>query len=173
LRYFLLDLPHANPPDYMRHRFLACLWVLLTLPAFSQSVKPKAKTTQKTVNITPATHRGRLVAVGNGGGITGKTTTYYLLDTGELFRKSPADADFVRIGKQTTANTKRVFWSVEDRCAIKKTTFNEPGNYYQFVRWQKGKEIYRVVWTPSDTTVPANYPKVYASFLNMIPQSLR
>ncbi len=157
----------------MRHTCLVFLLLLLAIsPLLAQKAKPR-KSLTKVAQISPATYEGRQIVVGSGGGFTGRTTMYYLLDTGDLFRKSPADTTFVRIGKQTAATTKRVFQTVEDRCQIKKTKFYEPGNVYQFVRWQQGKETYRVVWAPGDTAVPARYPNVYTAFLNMIPAALR
>ncbi|MVM40631.1 FAD-binding oxidoreductase [Spirosoma sp. HMF3257] len=122
---------------------------------------------------TPATYKLRQIIVGNGGGITGASTTYYLLENGKLFGRRNRDVAFTYIGQQTAANTKRVFRSVEVNCKIKMTRFDNPGNIYKFVQWRKGKLDYKVTWGAADKTVPANYPKVYDSFMAMIPASLR
>ncbi|WP_232540899.1 FAD-binding oxidoreductase [Spirosoma endbachense] len=129
---------------------------------------------KKTVRaVTPITYTGRQIAVGSGGGFTGFSTTYYLLDNGQLFGRRSRDTTFTLIAKQTAANTKRVFKTVESNCKIKTTHFDNPGNTYRFVQWQKGKQAYKVTWGIPEKTVPANYQKFYDSFMTMIPASLR
>lgn len=118
---------------------------------------------------TPATYTGRQLAVGSGGGVTGFSTSYYLLDNGKLFGKRSRDTTFTFIGQQTTANIKRVFSVAEDKCKIKTTKFDFPGNTYKFVRWKKGKQTFVVTWGATGKTIPANYPKFYDSFMAMIP----
>lgn len=117
----------------------------------------------------PDTYKGRVLTVGSGGGIVGKEKVYSLLDDGRLFGRKSGQTSYTFIGKQTAANTKRVFWSVEDRCAIRKTTYNEPGNIYRFVSWRKGTEQHKVAWAPGDKKLPANYQQVYTGFMGMIP----
>ncbi len=123
--------------------------------------------------VTPALYTGRQIMVGSGGGFTGASTTYYLLENGKLFGRRSRDTTYTFIGQQTAANTKRVFSSVEVSCKIKTTKFDEPGNTYKFVQWRKGKLAYKVSWGAAGKKVPANYPKVYDAFMAMIPTSLR
>ncbi|QMW02923.1 FAD-binding oxidoreductase [Spirosoma foliorum] len=125
------------------------------------------------IAVTPATYKQRQIMVGSGGGITGASTTYYLLENGKLFGKRNRDTNFTYIGQQTAANTKRVFESVEVNAKIKTTKFDNPGNMYKFVQWRKGKLNYKVAWGAVDKTVPTTYPKIYDSFMAMIPASLR
>ncbi|GAB3952268.1 hypothetical protein GCM10028805_33950 [Spirosoma harenae] len=128
---------------------------------------------KKNLVVTPALYAGRQIMIGSGGGFTGASTTYYLLENGKLFGRRSRDTTFTFIGQQTAANTKRVFSSVETSCKIKTTKFDEPGNTYKFVQWRKGKLAYKVTWGAAGKTVPANYPKVYNAFMAMIPASLR
>ncbi|ARK13381.1 hypothetical protein [Fibrivirga algicola] len=128
------------------------------------------KTTSREV---PDTYKGRVLTVGSGGGIVGKETTYILLDDGRLFTRKSGQLSYTFIGNQTADNTKKVFWSVEDRCAIRKTTYNKPGNLYRFVSWRKGKELHKVAWAPGDKTLPPNYEQVYTGFMGMIPPTLK
>ena len=109
--------------------------------------------------------------LGSGGGVTGFATTYYLLANGKLFSRSSRDTVFTFIGRQTRANTKRVFEMAEQDCAIKTTNFNHPGNTYKFAQWKKGEESYRVTWGDISETVPASYPRLYTSFMTMLPIS--
>lgn len=164
--------------------FLSLLSGTLTLAQAPQAASSMSLATRQSgaqVNATgksfrvvreiPDTYKGRVILVGSGGGVVGKETTYALLDDGRLFGKKSGDKTYTYIGKQTAANTKKVFWSVEDRCAIKKTTYQKPGNLYRFVGWRKGREAYKVTWTPGDKAVPANYEQVYKGFTGMLPKS--
>lgn len=121
----------------------------------------------------PDTYQGRILTVGSGGGVVGKETVYSLLDDGRLFSRKAGQKSYTFIGKQTAENTKKVFWSVEDRYAIRKTVFNKPGNMYRFVSWKKGKELHRVAWAPGDKNLPPNYEQVYTGFIGMIPPASR
>jgi hypothetical protein len=162
------------------------LFLSITLGVLSlNSAFAQPKSTDSTVNNvpvvirktasanTPATYTGRQIMVGSGGGFTGFSTTYYLLDNGQLFGRRSRDTTFTPLGKQTAANTKRVFRAAETTCKIKTTKFNSPGNMYKFVRWRKGKQEYNVVWGEPGKAVPASYPKFYNSFMAMIPATSR
>ena len=111
--------------------------------------------------------------VGSGGGVTGFSTTYYLLENGKLFGRRTRDTTFTFIGQQTAANTKRVFTSAEVNCKIKTIKFDHPGNIYKFVRWRKGKTSHKITWGEAGKTVPPNYPNFYDSFMAMIPVASR
>ncbi|WP_461075390.1 FAD-binding oxidoreductase [Spirosoma flavus] len=133
----------------------------------------KMPTLRKKVAVTPANYTGRQLIVGNGGGVTGAATAYYLFEDGKLFGWRNRDTTFTFIAQQTPANTKKVFATFDEKCKIKTTKFDYPGNMYKLVRWKKGKEIYKVAWGEPGKTVPPNYPKFYDSFMAMIPASLR
>lgn len=156
---------------------LAFLVVSTGLFVRAQGIRAKASnvaTDQKKVPVsTPATYQGRQILVGSGGGFTGFTTTYYLLENGKLFARRSRDTTFTLIRQQTPATTKRMFSRVENTCKIKKTKFNNPGNKYKVVRWRKGKQEYAVTWGAVGKTVPASYPKFYDSFMTMIPTASR
>ena len=130
-----------------------------------------ARSVHKTSREVPDVYKGRVLTVGSGGGVVGTETAYYLLDDGRLFSKTSKAAIYTFMGNQTAENTKRVFWSVEDRCNIKKTAFDKPGNIYRFIQWHKGAEKHKVTWMPGDKALPANYEKVYTGFMGMLPKS--
>ena len=160
--------------------YLTSLFLLATLrllPAHAQAPQATDKapvTVRKTANaLTPDRYTGRQLMVGSGGGFTGFSTTYYLLDNGRLFGRRSRDTAYRFLGKQSMTNTKRAFATVETTCRIKKTRFDKPGNTYKFVRWKQGKQQYNVTWGATDATVPALYPKFYTSFMNMIPATAR
>lgn len=128
---------------------------------------------RKTAGLSPDTYKGRQVMVGSGGGFTGASVTYYLLDSGRLYGRRSRDTTYVFIGRQTAANTKRVFSVIEKKCRIKTTRFDDPGNVYKFVGWRKGRQQFKVTWGGAGKNPPAVYPKFYDSFMAMIPASAR
>ena len=139
------------------------------MPAMGLRTRKRAGQSQE----VPDLYRGRVLAVGSGGGIRGVETAYFLLDDGRLFSRKTGEKGYTFMGTQTAANTKKVFWSVEDRCAIKKTTYNKPGNIYRFIQWKKGTEEHRVAWATGDKDVPGNYEQVYKGFMGMLPAPAR
>ncbi len=164
----------------MKQSFLIILPFLLALTLFTaqaqgiQAAGDKMPVVRKTAAAsTPTTYTGRQIMVGSGGGVTGFSTTYYLLDNGKLFGRRSRDTVFTFIGQQTAANTKGAFSVAEEKCKIKTAKFNNPGNIYKFIRWRKGKTGNKVAWGAVDKTVPANYPKFYDSFMAMIPPTSR
>ncbi len=143
----------------MTKQLLAALFCFVAITVSAQTTKKAA---------TPATYKGRQIIVGSGGGFTGRSISYYLLDDGKLFTKGSTDTGFTLLGVQTRANTSRVFSALETTCQIKTTAFNHPGNVYKFVRWKKGKQEFSVVWGDAQQKPPANYPKFYDSFMAML-----
>ena len=157
---------------------LLTLW--LTLPLFFvqaqgiRAVGDKMPTVYKpAVGSTPATYKGRQIVVGSGGGVTGFSSTYYLLDNGKLFGRRSRDTTFRFIRQQTTVRTRKMFSTVESTCKIRTTKFDHPGNLYKFVQWRRGKLSHKVTWGASGRKVSATYPKFYDSFMTMIPASSR
>ena len=164
----------------MKQLFLIILLFLLaftSLVAQAQGIRAagdKMPVVQKTATAgTPTTYTGRQIMVGSGGGVTGFSTTYYLLDNGKLFGRRSRDTTFTFIGQQTAANTKSAFAVAEEKCTIKTAKFNNPGNTYKFIHWRKGKTGNKVAWGAVGKIVPANYPKFYDSFMAMIPATSR
>ncbi len=155
----------SKPFPSMHYGLTPCL-LLVSLSAFSQLalVTP-------TERVNPSVYTGRQAEVGSGGGFTGMSITYYLLENGNLFRKGSRDTSFTFVDTQTPAITARVFTALEKTCAIRKTRFNHPGNLYKFVGWRKGKTAYRVTWGGRGKTVPAAYIRFYTAFMGMLPKS--
>lgn len=139
-----------------------------------RAVRDKTPDVRKTPAVsTPVTYTGRQIMVASGGGFTGFSASYYLLDNGKLFGRRSRDTTFTFIGQQTTANTKRVFSVAEGKCKIRTTKFDHPGNIYKVVRWRKGKLGNKVAWGAPGRTAPPNYAKFYDTFMSMIPAASR
>ena len=120
-------------------------------------------------NRLPATYTGRQLLVGSGGGFSGATTTYSLLDNGQLFRQTQADTIALALGRLTTGTTARLFSQLEKRCRIRQTHFDHPGNLYQFVGWQRGQIRHTVTWGDNDHSPPARFEAFYQHFFRQLP----
>ncbi|GAB3920095.1 FAD-binding oxidoreductase [Larkinella terrae] len=119
----------------------------------------------------PLTYKNRQIVVGKGGGFTGATTSYYLLENGSLYRKSDADSVFTPLGKKSLTATRRLFKELETGCRIKTTRFSKPGNLYQFVSWKKNQQEFTVSWGDPRQPPPPRFVKFYKSFMALIPTS--
>ncbi|WP_019989251.1 hypothetical protein [Rudanella lutea] len=154
----------------LRIGFLLLCLMGSSLAGFGQ--KATVKRTPKTAT-SPLTYKGRVITVTTGGGFTGRSTSYSLQDDGRLYGKRSTDAAYALLGKQSAPNTRRVFWSLEDRCKIKTTQFDNPGNTYKAVSWRKGTETYTVTWGSPKDSVPDSYEKFYSAFMATIPANMR
>ncbi|MGA0555277.1 FAD-binding oxidoreductase [Larkinella sp. VNQ87] len=121
----------------------------------------------------PVSYPNRQIQVGEGGGFTGSTRTYCLLENGLLFVKSDTDSLYKPLDQKPATTTRRLFRQLEKTCRIQTTRFNHPGNLYQFVRWQKGKTEYTVTWGDRTQPAPACFVQFYKTFMAQIPPNKR
>ena len=148
----------------MKHSFLTTLSLTLVIGFLWTQ-------TSCSRDATPAHYKGRQLVMGSGGGITGFVTTYYLLDNRKLFVRNGRDSVFTFLNRQRGATTRQLFQLAEDTCNIRNTTFDYPGNLYKFAQWKKGEESHKVTWGGTGETVPASYPKLYNSFMAVVPSA--
>ncbi|MFC5407749.1 FAD-binding oxidoreductase [Larkinella bovis] len=117
----------------------------------------------------PMTSKNRQIIVGEGGGFTGGSRAYYLLESGYLYVKSDTDSLFTPLGRKSAATTRRLFKQLESTCRIKTTHFQEPGNRYRFVAWKKGPQEFRVTWGDRQKPPPDRFTTFYQSFMAQVP----
>ncbi len=112
----------------------------------------------KTTEYKPGNFPDTQLRWGNGGGIVGKETLYYLLDNGQLFKKSGSD-NIIEAGKIKAKKAKAYYSNIED-LKLGTRDFKHAGNTYQFVEVLNGDSVNRIVWgdgTPVDPDVQALY----------------
>ncbi|GAB3335054.1 hypothetical protein GCM10027299_43750 [Larkinella ripae] len=117
----------------------------------------------------PFSYKNRQLIVGEGGGFTGESRAYYLLENGYLYAKSDTDSLYTRLGRKSAATTRRLFNELETGCRIKTTRFDQPGNRYQFVTWKKNRQEHTVTWGNERQPPPARFTKFYKQFMAQIP----
>jgi len=112
----------------------------------------------KTTEYKPGNFPDTQLRWGNGGGIVGKETLYYLLDNGQLFKKS-GNENIVEFGKIKAKKAKALYTNIED-LKLGTREFKHAGNTYQFVEVLNGDSVNRIVWgdgTPVEPDVQALY----------------
>lgn len=100
----------------------------------------------------------RQITFGEGGGFTGKYTTWMLLDSGQVFQKSGIGAKYAEIGKLKYSQVKK-FYKRADSISVDMMKENRPDNYnYEFIL-QRDSVDYRATWS--------NEADIDASILNL------
>ena len=100
----------------------------------------------------------RQITFGEGGGFTGKYTTWMLLDSGQIFQKSGIGAEFSEIGKLKYSQAKK-FYKRADAISVDMMKENKAGNYNYELILQRDSVDYRAGW--------ANEASVDTSILNL------
>lgn len=85
------------------------------------------------------------IAIGNGGGFTGKITVYYLLNNGEVYKGSEFTNEFTLIGKIDKSMVKQQ-WKNYEELHLSSVQINDPGNYYYFMEFKSGNQQNKMVW---------------------------
>lgn len=104
---------------------------------------------------------------GNGGGIAGKESSHILCENGQIFYRDI-------LGKVSAApKTKRkkavALYKTIEALGLSKMEFIHPGNTYQFLEWQDGDMVSRVVWGDKGFPVEKSISDLYGS-LNLLLQ---
>lgn len=100
----------------------------------------------------------RQITFGEGGGFTGKYTTWMLLDSGQVFQKSGIGAEYAEIGKLKYAQAKK-FYKRADAVSVDMMKQNKAGNYNYELILQRDSVDYKAGW--------ANEADIDTSILNL------
>ncbi len=100
----------------------------------------------------------RQITFGEGGGFTGKYTTWMLLDSGQVFQKSGIGAKYAEIGKLKYSQAKK-FYKRADAISVDVMKQNKAGNYNYELILQRDSVDYKAGW--------ANEADIDTSILNL------
>lgn len=116
----------------------------------------------------------RQITFGEGGGFTGKYTTWMLLDSGQVLQKSGIGAEYAEIGKLKYSQAKK-FYKRADAISTDVMKENQPGNYnYEFIL-QRDSVDYKATWANEadiDTSIFNLYKELKAVALEIQKDSL-
>jgi len=81
---------------------------------------------------------------GNGGGFAGKESAHILCENGQIFSRDIMGKT-TEAGKTKGKKAKEIFKTMES-LGLAKMEFHHPGNIYNFIEFQDGDMVSRVVW---------------------------
>jgi hypothetical protein len=117
---------------------------------------------------TPESFRGKQLLIGTGGGVTGLTTTWFILENGQVFRQESVSGEIKEMKKISKHQTSRVFegaWSLE----LEKENFSHPGNMTSFITIKEpGKTPITVKWGDAKYPVPEKYSSFYQQTFSIV-----
>jgi hypothetical protein len=124
--------------------------------------------TTKTTN--PADYKGTQVILGSIGGAAGKSTTYYILENGQVYLQESAFGELKELKTLNKKNTTTVFDLVRS-LELEKENINKPGNMTWFITLkQAGSNPVTVKWGDSGFTVPDKFTNAYKQIQLFIHQ---
>lgn len=89
---------------------------------------------------------------GDGGGFTGATTEFMLLENGQLFKKYSLDQSTTEVGKIKKKEAKELFAEAE-AMQFETMDINHPGNMYYFLGLKTETDEHRCTWGAQDYEV--------------------
>lgn len=98
---------------------------------------------------TPEEHDMDYLAFGNGGGFSGKVTTYYLSRRGKVYQRNSIAGEAKFIGNLSTEIYQQIISNIEITDLVDKE-LDQPGNIYRFLEWRNEGIQYRWVWSAAD-----------------------
>lgn len=97
---------------------------------------------------------------GSGGGMSGASDTYTLLENGQLFHTNSLTDETKALSKVSKAKAKYYFKQLFD-ISFSEIQFDHPGNRYYFLEDRNGDARHRIVWGSTENEVPAACTTLY------------
>ncbi len=116
------------------------------------------------------TYKGPQLIFGSGGGFSGSTTSYILIENGQLFKMNSLAGDTIALSDVKRKVTKDLFQEYE-KLASQQPYFNHPGNLYYFIEQKNAGKKTRITWGDTQHTVPDSVMTFYQKLQNIIPKS--
>lgn len=104
---------------------------------------------------------------GNGGGIVGKESAHILCENGQIFYRDILGK--VKDAPKTKRKNAVALYKTVEKLELSKMDFTHPSNTYQFIEWQDGDMVSRVVWGDKGFPVEKSISDLYGS-LNLLLQ---
>jgi len=99
---------------------------------------------------------------GNGGGITGASDTYTLLENGQLFHLNSMTKDSTELQSIPRKEAKELFEKLS-QLSMAEMDFDHPGNIYYFIEEQNDTLTNKVVWGSLDHEIFESCKNLYES----------
>ncbi len=139
------------------------LILLLLLPLLLSQCKTKDY-------LTPHEYEGRIINFGSGGGFTGKSTQYTLMENGQIFKDVNKEGNVVGIRKLKKAEVQQIFDNY-DKLNFSNLRLNEPGNMYHFITMRSQGKDHKIMWGNSATEGYKELQLFHSILLNTVNKS--
>lgn len=117
---------------------------------------------------TPVNYPFKQIIVGSGGGFTGESIEYVLLENGFCFKGSGlVEKKYERIGKLSKNETDQLFTNYQF-LNLNARQIDQPGNKYFYLGLKKMEEEHRMTWGAPNIEVPNQITLFYDLFMHQI-----
>ncbi len=125
----------------------------------------------KTSNKIPEDYDKRMVYFGGGGGFTGQSYEFCLLENGSLFNVDKNNEDHTYNMKLKKKQSQEIFTKI-DQLSLLGLAYNEPGNMYKFIKIMKGAdEAHNLVWGSPSLEVDSSLESLYSELITLTKTS--
>ena len=127
--------------------------------------------TCKLTHYNPELYKKPVILFGEGGGFSGKETTYVLIKKGYLFKKVGSAEEYELVRTVPVESCQSIFKKVKALSpAMLKT--QQAGNMYQFMEVEVEKETYRMVWGNEGKPVDPELKALYKELIGLYQQEM-
>lgn len=119
---------------------------------------------------SPTQFEKKSISFGKGGGFTGMTTSFVLLQNGQLF-KQEKDTNFVLLKTIPAKEVKALFKEITTQ-NIATTKLNAPGNMSYFIQFEDKKNDLnnRITWGDAKNPVEGNIKDFYKKLMSLVAE---
>lgn len=121
----------------------------------------------KTKYYTPYDFEGRIIKVGTGGGYTGQTIEYTLLENGQVFLNAHKEG-IVKSSPMLERRTTEQIFKNYDKLNFKDLIIDKPGNMYHYLILDNGNEKHKIQWGAHDANPPTELTIYFANLKKIL-----
>ncbi|MEO9892309.1 hypothetical protein [Aurantibacter sp.] len=107
------------------------------------------------------------IVFGNGGGMTGATNTYVLIENGQLFYSNSITKEVTELDAISKKEAKLIFLKLQE-LSISELDFNHPGNRYYFLEEVSLDNKHRIIWGSEGYKISDEYSNFYKQLKKLI-----
>lgn len=125
---------------------------------------------QTTKYTSPDSYAGKEIILSEGGGVSGQTTQYIILENGQVFQKTIYPAGLKELNKLKKSTVEEIFDRVGN-IKIEEIKFQHPGNMTYSLSLKSGQELYEISWGDPGSPVPPSVLECYQYIRQQIKQN--
>lgn len=106
---------------------------------------------------------------GDGGGFTGATTEYILLENGQVFKRYSLDKSTLEMGTVKKRLAKDMIKTAQ-ALQLENLDIKQPGNLYYFLRYKNGDQEHQITWGSESYQIDEKIATFYKDLTAMIKE---